>query len=125
MAETRKSPSPPLGFGTWKIGVDVAADVVYRAICAGYRHIDCAMDYGNERQVGAGIARAISEGVVRREDLWITSKLWNTDHRREHVRPALERTLSDLGLDFLDLYLIHFPLAFRHIDYAGAASPLC
>jgi D-xylose reductase len=81
----------------------------------GYRHFDCACDYGNEREVGDGLRKALSGGLCRRDDLWITSKLWNTFHAPEHVRPALERSLSDLGLDYLDLYLVHFPIALKYV----------
>ncbi|MCA9133709.1 MAG: aldo/keto reductase, partial [Planctomycetales bacterium] len=76
---------------------------------------DAACDYGNEPQVGEGIRRALAQGLCTREQLWVTSKLWNTYHRPENVRPALERTLRDLGLDYLDLYLIHFPVALRYV----------
>lgn len=108
---------PALGLGTWKIPRDVCAETVHGAIAAGYRHLDCACDYGNEAQVGAGIARAIDEGVVTRDELWITSKLWNTFHRPEHVEPALRRTLDDLGVDHLDLYLIHFPISLKYVPF--------
>lgn len=114
---------PAMGLGTWKIDRGVCADTVYAAIAAGYRHLDCACDYGNEAEVGQGIARAIDAGLVTREDLWITSKLWNTFHRPEHVRPAIERSLADLGLDYLDLYLIHFPIALRYVDFAERYPP--
>ena len=66
---------------------------------------DCASDYGNEKEVGEGIAAAVSELGVKREDLWVTSKLWNSNHRPEHVREACEQTLKDLGLAYLDLYV--------------------
>ena len=101
---------PVVGLGFWKIAPETTADVVRQAVAAGYRHLDCACDYGNEPQVGAGIRAAIAEGLCRRQDLWVTSKLWNTYHAAAHVRPALERSLRDLGLDYLDLYLIHFPI---------------
>jgi D-xylose reductase len=106
---------PSVGLGLWKIDQAVSADVVQAAVDCGYRHFDSACDYGNELQTGQGLAGAISSGSVRREDLWITSKLWNTYHRREHVRPALEKSLSDLQLDYLDLYLIHFPIASKYV----------
>lgn len=102
---------PRVGLGLWKISNDVCADVVYQAIKLGYRHLDSACDYGNEVEVGQGIARAISDGICERSELWITSKLWNTYHRTEHVELAFQKTLSDLGLDYLDSYLIHFPIA--------------
>lgn len=90
--------------------------VVYEAIKAGYRTIDCAACYGNEVEVGRGINRALSENIVKREDLWVTSKLWNTFHRKEYVKPAIERTLKDLGLDYLDLYLVHWPIPLKYVD---------
>ena len=104
-----------MGLGTWKIPKDIAADLVCDAIKRGVRHIDCACDYGNEVEVGLGIQKAIAEGVVKREDLWVTSKLWNTFHRREHVELACRKTLADLGLDYLDLYLIHFPISQKFV----------
>lgn len=108
---------PAVGLGLWKLDPSAAADMVYEAIRVGYRHLDSACDYGNEPAVGAGIRRALEAGLCRREDLWVTSKLWNTYHRREHVRPALERTLRDLQLDYLDLYLIHFPIALEYVPF--------
>jgi D-xylose reductase len=114
---------PALGLGTWKIPRDVCAETVHAAIAAGYRHLDCACDYGNEVEVGQGIAQAIAEGLVTREDLWITSKLWNTYHRPEHVEPAIRRTLSDLGLEYLDLYLIHFPISLRFVPFEERYPP--
>jgi D-xylose reductase len=77
---------------------------------------DCASDYGNEVEVGAGIAAGVAELGLTRDDIFVTSKLWNTNHRPEHVREACELTLKDLGLKYLDLYLIHFPIAMVHID---------
>ena len=114
---------PALGLGTWKIGRDVCAETVHAAIAMGYRHLDCACDYGNEVEVGQGIARAIAEGLVRREDLWITSKLWNTYHAPEHVEPAIRRTLTDLGVEYLDLYLIHFPIPLRYVPFEVRYPP--
>ena len=109
---------PAVGLGLWKIDRPDTAQAVVDAVEAGYRHLDSASDYGNEKETGDGIAAAIAAGHCSREDLWVTSKLWNTYHRREHVRPACERTLSDLGLDYLDLYLIHFPIATKYVDFA-------
>jgi D-xylose reductase len=108
---------PAVGLGTWKIDPAQAADTVAEAIEYGYRHLDCASDYGNEPEVGNGIRRALQKGVCRREDLFVTSKLWNTYHRREYVRSAVERTLRDLRLDDLDLYLIHFPIALKFVPF--------
>lgn len=106
---------PSVGFGFWKVENASAADVAQQAIAAGYRHLDCACDYGNEVQVGHGIAKAIQAGLCQREDLWVTSKLWNTFHSAEHVKMACEKSLTDLGLNQLDLYLIHFPIAQKYV----------
>ncbi|MFT6738166.1 MAG: D-xylose reductase [Kangiellaceae bacterium] len=122
MTNTSKS-IPQVGFGLWKIATEVCADAVYQAIKVGYRHLDSACDYGNEKEVGKGIKRAIEDGLCTREELWITSKLWNTYHRKEHVKPALERSLSDLQLDYLDLYMIHFPIAQPFVDFEERYPP--
>ena len=114
---------PAVGFGLWKIGREETADMVHSAIAVGYRHLDSAADYGNEREAGEGIRAAIEAGCCRREDLWVTSKLWNTYHRPQHVRPACEKTLSDLGLDYLDLYLIHFPISLEFVDFDRRYPP--
>ena len=114
---------PAVGMGFWKVGRDVAADVTQQAIENGYRHLDCACDYGNEAEVGQGIAAALQSGTVTREQLWVTSKLWNTYHRPEHVRAACERSLRDLQLDYLDLYLIHFPIALKFVPFEDRYPP--
>lgn len=85
------------------------------AIDVGYRHFDCAFIYENENEIGEGIKEKIEEGVIKREDLFITSKLWNTKHEKEKVLPAIETSLKNLGLDYLDLYLVHWPFAFQEI----------
>jgi D-xylose reductase len=108
---------PAVGFGLWKIDKPDTAGLVHAAIEAGYRHLDSAADYGNEKEAGEGIKSALAAGLCQREDLWVTSKLWNNYHRPEHVRAACEKTLSDLGLDYLDLYLIHFPIALKFVDF--------
>ncbi len=105
---------PALGLGTWKAATGEVGAAVRTALELGYRHIDCASIYGNEAEVGAALAAAQASGLVTREALWITSKLWNDCHAPEQVRPALEQTLSDLQLEQLDLYLIHWPVAHRH-----------
>ena len=108
---------PVIGLGLWKIDPAETAPVVVQAIEAGYRHFDSACDYGNEKQVGDGLRDSMAGGACRREDLWVTSKLWNTYHAEEHVRPACEKSLQDLGLDYLDLYLIHFPIAQKYVPF--------
>jgi D-xylose reductase len=114
-------PSP--GLGTWKIPEDLTPQIVHQAIEAGYRHLDCAADYGNEKLVGQGIASALDAGLCTREDLWVTGKLWNTYHEPQHVRAACERTLSDLGLEQLDLFLIHFPIALEYVPFDKMYPP--
>lgn len=114
---------PSVGLGLWKIDNSQTADIIQTAIKCGYRHIDAACDYGNEAQAGEGIQRTIQSGVCQREQLWITSKLWNTYHRPERVRPAILRTLSDLRLDYLDLYLIHFPIALQYVPIQRRYPP--
>ena len=105
---------PIIGLGTWKSAPNEAYKAVKTALKAGYRHIDCAAIYGNEAEVGDALAEAFDEGVVDRDDVWVTSKLWNDAHAPEHVRPAIEETLDDLQLDALDLYLMHWPVALEH-----------
>ena len=114
---------PAVGLGLWKLDLDEVADTVYNAIKKGYRHLDSAADYGNEKQVGEGIARAIADGLCRREDLWITSKLWNTFHRQEHVQAACKKSLTDLGIEYFDLYLIHFPISLKYVDFNDRYPP--
>lgn len=114
---------PAVGLGLWKIDPSAVADAVYQAIKVGYRHLDSAADYGNEKEVGDGIARAIADGLCTREELWVTSKLWNTYHRKEHVEAACCKSLADLGLDYFDLYLIHFPIALRYVDFNDRYPP--
>lgn len=117
------SSMPAVGLGLWKIDRSDTATVVRDAIEVGYRHLDCACDYGNELEVGAGLRNALSSGLCTRDELWVTSKLWNTYHRAEHVRPACEKSLQDLGLDYLDLYLIHFPIATRYVPIEERYPP--
>lgn len=114
---------PAVGLGLWKIARKQTAQVVADAIKLGYRHLDSAADYGNEREVGAGIAAALKQRSATREQLWVTSKLWNTFHRPEHVRAACEKSLQDLGVDYLDLYLIHFPIALKYVDISERYPP--
>ncbi|KAG6817943.1 hypothetical protein H0H87_012411 [Tephrocybe sp. NHM501043] len=89
---------------------------VYEAIKAGYRLLDGAGDYGNEKEAGDGVRRAIQDGLVKREELFITSKLWNTFHAREHVKSITKKQLDLWGIDYFDLFLIHFPIALQYVD---------
>ncbi len=112
---------PALGLGTWKSNKGEVAAAVSEAITIGYRHIDCAPIYMNEQEVGTALSNALQSGQLKREELWITSKLWNNAHAKKHVRPALEKTLRELQLDYLDLFLIHWPVHFQ----ANVMFPRC
>ncbi|XP_063303603.1 aldo-keto reductase family 1 member C1-like [Pelobates fuscus] len=107
---------PVVGFGTYapdKIPKSLAEDATKVAIEVGYRHIDGAHIYGNEVEVGRAIKKKIEDGTVKREDLFCTGKLWSNSHTTERVRPALEKSLADLQLDYLDLYIIHTPVELK------------
>uniref|UniRef100_A0A8C6QVG2 Aldo-keto reductase family 1, member C21 n=3 Tax=Nannospalax galili TaxID=1026970 RepID=A0A8C6QVG2_NANGA len=107
---------PVLGFGTAipsEVPYSKAKEMTEIAIDAGFRHFDSAPVYGTEAHVGEAIRTKIADGTVRREDIFYTSKLWCTSHRPELVRPSLERSLKDLRLDYVDLYIIHFPVSVK------------
>lgn len=100
---------PQLGFGVYQIPSDETAQAVYEAIKIGYRLIDTAAVYGNEKETGAGIKQAIEEGLVTREELFVTSKLFILQTPEDKAAATIEHSLSVMGLDYLDLYLIHQP----------------
>ncbi|MDC8004391.1 aldo/keto reductase [Aureisphaera galaxeae] len=102
-----------IGLGTWKATGDELKNALIDAIEAGYRHIDTAAVYGNEEEIGEVLSSLFAEGKLTREELFITSKLWNDSHHPESVAPALQDSLNKLQLDYLDLYLIHWPVAFK------------
>lgn len=114
---------PLVGLGCWKIPNETCAQQVYNAISVGYRLFDGAQDYGNEQEVGRGIRKAIQDGLVKREDVCVVSKLWNSYHDPKHVKLALKRTLSDMGLDYLDIFYIHFPIALKWIPFEEKYPP--
>lgn len=102
-----------IGLGTWKATGNEIKTTIVDAIHAGYRHIDTAAVYGNEVEIGEALASVFKNGEVKREDIFITSKLWNNAHHVSSVIPALKESLKKLQLDYLDLYLIHWPVAFK------------
>ncbi len=104
---------PIVGLGTWLSESNQVYNIVKQALEMGYRHIDCAAVYGNEKEVGKALKESITDGIVKREEVFITSKLWNTEHKKEDVLPALEQSLNDLEVEYLDLYLMHWPVAIK------------
>jgi len=113
---------PVLGLGVFRVEGREMRDLIINAIKIGYRHFDCAADYKNEAEVGEVLAEAFQTGLVKREDLFITTKLWNSDHG--HVVEACKDSLKKLRLDYLDLYLIHFPVAIKHTGVGNTSSAL-
>src|SRR5580704_521128 len=104
---------PALGFGTLIPDPAVTVTAARDALEAGFRHFDCAERYGNERQVGEALQEGLAAGGLARKEIFVTTKLWNTNHRPERVEPAFQASLDRLRLDYLDLYLIHTPFAFQ------------
>ena len=107
---------PALGFGTLIPDAAETISATRDALEAGFRHFDCAERYRNEREVGEALQAGLAAGGIAREDIFVTTKLWNSNHRPERVEPAFEASLGRLGLKYLDLYLIHTPFAFQPGD---------
>src|SRR6202035_552884 len=114
---------PALGFGTSLSDNRKTRDAVKTAVEVVFRHLDAAERYRNEAEVGAALKDLFAAGTVRREDLFVTTKLWNNNHRPERVKPALQASLSRLGLDAVDLYLVHTPFAFKPGDDQDPRHP--
>ena len=107
---------PVIGLGTFgsdHVTPEQVATAVRDSAAVGYRQFDCAAVYGNESEIGASLTNIVNDGIPR-EEMWITSKLWNDKHAKQDVMPSCEQTLADLQLDYLDLYLIHWPFPNYH-----------
>src|SRR5882672_3830659 len=107
---------PALGFGTLIPDAAVTITATRDALEAGFRHFDCAERYGNEREVGRALQAGLAAGGIAREEIFVATKLWNTNHRPERVAPAFEGSLARLAFAYLDLYLAHTPFAFQPGD---------
>ncbi|VEL25452.1 unnamed protein product [Protopolystoma xenopodis] len=104
---------PSLGLGTFKTNSVEGEWAIEAAIDVGYRHIDTAFYYGNEKEVGRAVRSKIKEGVIKREDIFIATKLWPTFARPENVKLACKKSLEALDMDYIDLYLVHWPVQFK------------
>ncbi|CAH9056616.1 unnamed protein product [Cuscuta europaea] len=113
---------PVVGLGVWRIEGKEMKDVIINAIKFGYRHFDCAAEYDNETEVGEALQEALCTGIVKREDLFVTTKLLNSDHG--HVLEACKDSMRKLRLDYLDLYLVHFPVATKHTGIGISSIPM-
>ena len=108
---------PALGLGTWKSKPNEVKNAVKYAILeAGYRHLDCAFVYQNENEVGEALKEVFATSSLKRSDIFVTSKCWNTFHSRPRVTEAIKKTLAALQLDYVDLYLVHWPYGFKECD---------
>uniref|UniRef100_A0A672T0T4 Aldo-keto reductase family 1, member A1a (aldehyde reductase) n=1 Tax=Sinocyclocheilus grahami TaxID=75366 RepID=A0A672T0T4_SINGR len=114
-----------VGLGTWKSAPGQVKQPVLAALDCGYRHIDCVAVYSNEREVGQALSERFGEGKpLRREDIFVTSKLWNTKHHPDDVEEACKKSLSDLRLSYLDLYLMHSPAAMEKLVDQGLVKAI-
>lgn len=113
---------PMIGLGVWRMEGKSIKDLILSSIKIGYRHFDCAADYRNEAEVGEALKEAFQTGLVKREELFITTKLWNSDHG--HVLEACKDSMKKLQLEYLDLFLVHFPVATRHTGVGTTDSAL-
>ncbi|CAG0908313.1 unnamed protein product [Cyprideis torosa] len=114
---------PIIGLGTFgsdSISSETIAKTVKKAIAGGYRHIDCASVYGNEKEIGIVLEDLLQSGVIEREEIWITSKVWNDKH--DHVVESCKQSLADLRLNYLDLYLVHWPFPNYHPPNCDVSS---
>ncbi len=119
------SQMPAIGLGTFgsdHVSNDAVAQAVKTAIEMGYRHIDCASVYGNEAEIGQVLSETLASGTVSRDELWITSKLWNDKHAEEDVIASCQKSLADLQLDYLELYLVHWPFPNFHAKGCDVSS---
>lgn len=114
---------PIIGLGTWKSPINDVKNAVIEALKVGYRHIDCARFYGNEKGVGDGIQEAIKQGIIQRKDIFLTSKVFNNCHTEylfliisEHARLSVDLTLKELQVDYIDLLLMHWPVKFKNYE---------
>lgn len=114
---------PALGFGTLIPDAAETISATQHALEAGFRHVDCAERYGNEREVGKALQLGLAAAGIARDDIFVTTKLWNTNHRPERVEPAFAASLDRLQLDYLDLYLVHTPFAFQPGDEPDPRDP--
>lgn len=117
---------PLLGYGTWNLDKSNVSEAVSLALQTGYRHLDCAAIYRNEKEVGKGIEDGMKKAGLKRDDFWVTSKLWNDHHGHDKAEEALDTTLADLGLGYLDLYLMHWPVSSvggSHLEYLDVNRP--
>src|SRR6516164_10975329 len=115
---------PALGFGTLIPDPNETRSATTNALKVGFRHFDCAERYKNEREVGEALQAEFATGAIAREDVFITTKLWNTNHRPERVEPAFDASCERLGISYVDLYLIHTPFAFQPGDNMDPRDPV-